>query len=81
MNKHIRFMYIFGQQLKQARNKINMTQEDVVILLRNEKFQISQSYLSLLEAGQRTEPSLKIIITLAAIFKISLDAILEEVGE
>lgn len=72
MDKHLRFMCIFGQRLKQARNKSNITQEEVATLLHNENLQISQSYLSLLEAGQRTEPSLKIIVTLASMFKETL---------
>jgi transcriptional regulator with XRE-family HTH domain len=63
----------FGKYLKKLRKKNNFTLRQV-----EEKIHISNSYLSQLEQGKRNIPTLKIIIKLAKVYKISINKLIKK---
>jgi transcriptional regulator with XRE-family HTH domain len=70
-----KFLPLFLEEVKQHRLSLAWTQEDLAAVLRSCGIPATQSYLSRLEKGQRTDPSIPIIIALATLFSISLDEI------
>lgn len=61
---------IFGKNLKEARKKVNKTQEQVA-----DEMNISRTNISKYENGD-LEPNLETLIKMAEIYKISIDCIL-----
>lgn len=80
MDRYSNFASRFGQNVKKKRLAKRLTQDDVVQHLKKDNIKVSQSYISLLEAGQRTDPSLKLVVALATMFNISIDDIIKESG-
>ena len=62
--------FFTGQIIEEARKKANMTQAELA-----EKIGTNKSYISRVETG-KTEPSLKTIVKLAELYKVSTDMIL-----
>lgn len=70
------FIRLFGVEVRQRRVILGIGQEKLADLLQTNGVQISQSYISRLESGQRDDPSVSLIIALTMILDISLDSIL-----
>jgi transcriptional regulator with XRE-family HTH domain len=70
------FIRLFGEQVRIQRQKLGLKQEDLSELLQSHNIQVSQSYLSRLESGLRSDPSIQIVISLSTILEISLDEII-----
>lgn len=68
-------MSSFGNNIKKLRKKNNLTQKDVKKYLESKSINISQSYLSRIEKGDR-EPSIEIQLALASLFNVSTDYLL-----
>lgn len=63
----------FAETVRRRRQKLELTQEELVSALQNCGIKVSQGYISLLEAGQRKEPNMRLIVALAVLLDISLD--------
>jgi transcriptional regulator with XRE-family HTH domain len=70
------FVRIFGEEVKTRRLRLGLKQEDLAAIVQSYGLQGSQSYLSRLESGQRGEPSIQLVVILAVVLDISLDAII-----
>jgi transcriptional regulator with XRE-family HTH domain len=70
-----RFAFAFGEAMRQRRQEIGLRQGDLVQLLQLSGLQVTQGYISLLEAGGRTEPSVRLIAAIASLLSISLDEV------
>ncbi|GCE28132.1 hypothetical protein KDA_36160 [Dictyobacter alpinus] len=69
------FTSLFGEEVKYRRLSLQLTQADLTHLLCECGIEITQSYISRLEAGSRKDPSIKLVLALATILSISLDKI------
>jgi DNA-binding XRE family transcriptional regulator len=67
------FIRLFGAEVKRQRSTIGLRQEELANIVQHYGIPISQSYISRLEGGQRQEPNITLIITLAVILQISID--------
>jgi transcriptional regulator with XRE-family HTH domain len=63
----------FGEYLKQLRDDRNMTLRDV-----EEKAKISNAYLSQVENGQRSVPTMKILSRLAQVYGVPVTLLAEQ---
>ena len=75
------FTYKLAETVKTRRQNLGITQEELVLILQECGIQVSQGYISLLEAGQRKQPSLQIVVALAVVLDISLDQVIYSVCE
>lgn len=66
----------FASEMKRKRKALGITQEQLACVLQEHDIQVTQGYLSLLEAGQRNEPSLRLVLALSQILGISIDSLL-----
>ena len=66
----------FGAAVKTRRTAIGLRQEELAEIAQSYGIQVSQSYISRLEGGQRGDPGISLIVVLATILDISLDHIL-----
>lgn len=64
------FFSRFSDAVRIRRQELGLTQQELVSLLKDKGVQVSQGYLSQIEAGQRNEPNAKILIALSYILKI-----------
>lgn len=70
------FAHLFGAEVKIRRIALGLRQEELAEIVQSYGIQVSQSYLSRLEGGQRNDPSIALIIVLASVLNISLDSII-----
>lgn len=68
-----------AQTVKQRRQKLGLTQEELVSILQSCGIKVSQGYISLLEAGERKDPNVQLLVALAVLLDISLDKVLHSV--
>jgi transcriptional regulator with XRE-family HTH domain len=66
----------FGEAVRKRRQTLRITQEQLAAAVQASGVQASQSYVSLLEAGQRTDPDTRLVAAIAVLLDISLDALL-----
>jgi DNA-binding XRE family transcriptional regulator len=66
-----------AETVKRRRQKLGITQEELASLLQECGIRISQGYISLLEAGQRKQPSLQLVVALSVVLDISLDQVID----
>lgn len=67
----------FAQIVRIRRQKLGLTQEELVSKLQTCGIKVSQGYISLLEAGQRKDPNVQLIVALALVLGFSLDEVLD----
>lgn len=65
--------------VKTRRQNLGLTQEELVLILQECGIRVSQGYISLLEAGQRKQPSLPLVVALSVVLDISLDRLIYSV--
>ncbi len=68
-----KFARLFGAEVKTRRVASGLRQEELAEIAQSYGIQVSQSYLSRLEGGQRDDPGIALIIVLAIVLNISLD--------
>ena len=73
-----RFPQRFAEAVKVKRHEYSLTQEQLALAVQQCGLQITQGYISLLEAGQRTDPDVRLVAAVAALLGISLDKLLEQ---
>jgi transcriptional regulator with XRE-family HTH domain len=66
-------MLNFADAVRARRFALGLTQRDLCASLTDLGVVVSQSYVSLLEAGQRREPSARVVLGLACVLGLSLD--------
>ena len=71
-----KFARLFGAEVKIRRITVGLRQEELAEIAQSYGIQVSQSYLSRLEGGQRDDPGIALIIVLAIVLNISLDRII-----
>lgn len=76
-----RFTDKLAETVKTRRQNLGITQEQLVLILQECGIRVSQGYISLLEAGQRKQPSLQLVVALAVVLDISLDQVIYSVCE
>ncbi len=76
-----KFFILLSDVLRTRRQEVGLTQLELINLLKKQEIKVSQAYLSQLEAGQRKEPSAKIVIALCAVLGVELDAVIHECKE
>jgi transcriptional regulator with XRE-family HTH domain len=69
------FATLFGEEVRQHRQQLNLTQEELTFVLRKCGIRVTQTYISRLEVGQRKNPSAQLVIALASILSISIDRV------
>lgn len=72
------FLRLFSDAARSKRQEMSLTQGELINLLKACDIKVSQAYLSQLEAGQRKDPSARIVIALSAVLEIELDHIIKE---
>lgn len=72
------FLRLLSDTARIKRQEMNLTQGELISLLKARGIKVSQAYLSQLEAGQRKDPSARIVIALSAVLGIELDHIIKE---
>ncbi len=72
------FLRLFSDAVRSKRQELSLTQGKLINFLKACDIKVSQAYLSQLEAGQRKDPSARIVIALSAILEIQLDHIIKE---
>lgn len=70
------FARLFGSEVKTRRTAIGLRQEELAEIAQSYGIQVSQSYISRLEGGQRSDPDIALIIVLTMLLNISLDHII-----
>jgi len=70
------FMCRLVAEIRSRRQERRLTQAELATALQQCGIQASQGYLSLIEAGQRTDPSIRLVIALSIVLDISLDSLL-----
>ncbi len=70
------FATVFGEEVRQRRQYLNLTQEELTLALRKCGIKVTQTYISRLEVGQRRNPSAQLVVALAFILSMSLDNII-----
>jgi transcriptional regulator with XRE-family HTH domain len=75
-NAALSFSRAFGEEVKANRLRLGLRQDNLAAILQSQGIQVSQSYISRLESGQRVDPSVQIIVSLAILLDISLDRVL-----
>lgn len=76
-----KFARAFGEEVRAARQRRGLKQDALAAALQSCGFPGSQSYLSRLESGQRTEPSVQMIVALSVLLNISIEAILQRLRD
>ena len=71
-----KFFQLFSDALRNRRQAGGFTQLELIEVLRKQNIKVSQAYLSQLQAGQRREPSARIVIVLSAVLGIELEKII-----
>lgn len=69
------FARLFGGEVKTRRIAIGLRQEELAEIAQSYGIQVSQSYISRLEGGQRSDPDIALIVVLTTLLNISLDHI------
>lgn len=69
------FARLFGTEVKTRRTAVGLRQEELAEIAQSYGIQVSQSYISRLEGGQRSDPDIALIVVLTTILNISLDRI------
>jgi transcriptional regulator with XRE-family HTH domain len=72
------FLAKFGRRLREKRTLLRLTQVEIANALSERDISVTQSYLSLIESGERREPSMRIVLALAALLDISIDELLRD---
>lgn len=72
------FPVMFGRRVKERRTSLGLTQAALIAKLEEINIRVTQGYISLLEAGQRKEPSIQLVVSLAIILDISIDKLIFE---
>ncbi len=67
----------FGKLVQLNRKRNKLTQGDLVSSLSENGITVSQSYISLLEIGERNDPNIKLVIGLAKLLDISIDDLIK----
>lgn len=70
------FARLFGAEVKSRRTAMGLRQEELAEIAQSYGIQVSQSYVSRLEGGQRSDPDIALIVVLATLLNISLDHII-----
>lgn len=73
-----KFFTLFANAVRLKRQEAGVTQLELISYLQEMGIKVSQAYLSQLEAGQRKEPSAKIVIALSAVLSINLNEIIKQ---
>jgi transcriptional regulator with XRE-family HTH domain len=69
------FVRLFGAEVKTRRIAVGLRQEELAEIAQSYGIQVSQSYISRLEGGQRSDPDIALIVVLTTLLNISLDHI------
>jgi len=69
------FARLFGAEVKTRRTAVGLRQEELAEIAQSYGIQVSQSYISRLEGGQRSDPDIALIVVLTTLLNISLDHI------
>jgi transcriptional regulator with XRE-family HTH domain len=69
------FVRLFGAEVKTRRIAVGLRQEELAEIAQSYGIQVSQSYISRLESGQRSDPDIALIVVLTTLLNISLDHI------
>jgi transcriptional regulator with XRE-family HTH domain len=72
------FFKLFADAVRTKRQEADVTQLELINILKQKEIKVSQAYLSQIEAGQRKEPSARIVIALAAALDINCNDLIEE---
>ena len=72
----LNFTRLFGTEVKIRRTAVGLRQDELAEIAQSYGTQVSQSYISRLEGGQRSDPGIALVVVLAAILDISLDHII-----
>ena len=70
------FARLFGAEVKTRRTAAGLRQEELAEIAQSYGIQVSQSYISRLESGQRSDPDIALIVVLTTLLNISLDRII-----
>lgn len=70
------FARLFGAEVKTRRVAVGLRQEELAEIAQSYGIQVSQSYISRLEGGQRSDPDIALIVVLTTLLNISLDHII-----
>ena len=68
----------FASLVKSQRQALGLTQGQLATALQLCGIQASQGYVSLLEAGQRNDPDIRLVAALAVLLDMSLDPLLQD---
>lgn len=72
------FFKLFANAVRLKRQEADTTQLELINAMQKMGIKVSQAYLSQIEAGQRKEPSARIVIALSAVLNINVDELIQQ---
>lgn len=72
------FFKLFANAVRLKRQEADTTQLELINAMQKMGIKVSQAYLSQIEAGQRKEPSARIVIALSAVLNINVDVLIQQ---
>jgi transcriptional regulator with XRE-family HTH domain len=75
------FNFYFRKEVRRRRKELGLKQEHLSYALGMCNVTVGQSYISNLETGKKTNPTLEVVIALTTLLSISLDQLLLDVKE